>query len=213
MEAFRPSPRVVHEAYKRYLDISNQAPSYYMWQTLEPNIETVRRRLAATFGCDSDELAITRNASEALQAAQLGLTLKPGDEVLTTTQDYPRMLDTWDQRARRDGIVVTKITFPVPPSSLADLASRLLGAISPATKVIHFCHITNLTGQIFPVKDICRAARARGSGRSWTERTPLRTSPSRWPTSSATCYGTSLHKWLLAPVSNGLPLRAEGADP
>jgi hypothetical protein len=33
-----PSPRVVHEAYKRYLDISNQAPSYYMWQVVEPNI-------------------------------------------------------------------------------------------------------------------------------------------------------------------------------
>ena len=157
-----PSPRVVHEAYKRYLDISNQAPSYYMWQTLEPNIETVRRRLAAAFGCDSEELAITRNASEALQAAQLGLTLKAGDEVVTTTQDYPRMLDTWDQRSRRDGIIVKKIAFPVPPPSQADLASRVLAAISPATKVIHFCHITNLTGQIFPVRDICRAARARG---------------------------------------------------
>ena len=128
-----PSPRVVHEAYKRYLDISNQAPSYYMWQTLEPNIETVRRRLAATFGCDSEELAITRNASEALQAAQLGLTLKPGDEVLTTTQDYPRMLDTWDQRARRDGIIVKKITVPVPPP-LRRTSRHRSGAITPARR-------------------------------------------------------------------------------
>ena len=68
-----PSPRVVHEALKRYLDISNQAPVYHMWQILEPNIETVRRRLAAEFGCDPEELAITRNASEALQIAQLGI--------------------------------------------------------------------------------------------------------------------------------------------
>ena len=67
-----PSPRVVHEAFKRYLDISNQAPVYHMWQILEPNIESVRRRLAAEFGCDPEELAITRNASEALQIAQLG---------------------------------------------------------------------------------------------------------------------------------------------
>ncbi|HEY7057862.1 MAG TPA: hypothetical protein VH458_15105, partial [Vicinamibacterales bacterium] len=52
-----PSPRVVHEALKRYLDISNQAPVYHMWQILEPNIETVRRRLAAEFGCDPEELA------------------------------------------------------------------------------------------------------------------------------------------------------------
>src|SRR5688572_24311126 len=76
-----PSPRVVHEAFKRYLDVSNQSPVYHMWQILEPNIETVRRRLAASFGCNSEELAITRNASEALQIAQLGLDLRPGDEV------------------------------------------------------------------------------------------------------------------------------------
>ena len=83
-----PSPRVVHEAFKRYLDVSNQSPVYHMWQILEPNIETVRRRLAAEFGCDPEEMAITRNASEALQIAQLGIDLKAGDEVVTTNQDY-----------------------------------------------------------------------------------------------------------------------------
>jgi selenocysteine lyase/cysteine desulfurase len=119
-----PSPRVVHEALKRYLDISNQAPVYHMWQILEPNIETVRRRLAAEFGCNPEELAITRNASEALQIAQLGIDLKPGDEVVTTNQDYGRMLDTWEQRVRRDRIKLTKVSFPVPPKSMDDLARR-----------------------------------------------------------------------------------------
>ena len=99
-----------------------------MWQILEPNIETVRRRLAAEFGCDPEEMAITRNASEALQIAQLGIDLAPGDEVVTTNQDYGRMLDTWDQRARRDKIVVSRISFPVPPPSMDDLADRLLSA-------------------------------------------------------------------------------------
>ena len=159
-----PSPRVVHEAFKRYLDISNQAPVYHMWQILEPNIESVRRRLAAEFGCDPEELAITRNASEALQTAQLGIDLKAGDEVVTTNQDYGRMLTTWDQRVSAvTASGVKKISFPVPPPSMDDLATRLLiGAVTPATKVIHFCHITNLTGQIFPVKKICDEARRRG---------------------------------------------------
>src|SRR5436305_11319785 len=86
-----PSPRVVHEALKRYLDISNQAPIHYMWNLLEPNVETVRRRLAAEAGCDTEEMAITRNASEALQICQLGIDMQPGDEVVTTNQDYGRM--------------------------------------------------------------------------------------------------------------------------
>src|SRR5207302_5820373 len=103
------SPRVVHAALKRYLDMSNQAPIHYMWNILEPNIETVRRKLAVEVGCDAEELAITRNASEALQIAQLGLDLRAGDHVVTTDQDYGRMLDTWDQRVRRDKIEVTKL--------------------------------------------------------------------------------------------------------
>ena len=55
-----PSPFVVHEAYKRYLDFSNQTPVYHRG-LLERNIETVRRRLAEEFGCDPEEMAITRN--------------------------------------------------------------------------------------------------------------------------------------------------------
>src|SRR5687767_3652758 len=147
-----PSPRVVHEALKRYLDISNQSPVYHMWQVLEPNIEGVRRTLARDAGVDPETLAITRNASEALQIAQLGLDLEAGDEVLTTNQDYGRMLQTWQQRVARDGIKLTQISFPVPAAN-ADLVRRFEAAITPATKVLHFCHITNLTGHIFPVKD------------------------------------------------------------
>ena len=117
-----PSPRVVQEAMKRELDLSNEAPVYTMWTLLEPKIETVRRRLALHFGCDPEEMAITRNASESLEICQLGLDLKPGDEVLTTNQDYPRMLTTWRQRERRDGIVLKQVSFPVPPKSKQETA-------------------------------------------------------------------------------------------
>lgn len=198
-----PSPRVVHEAFKRYLDISNQAPAYHMWQVLEPNLEAIRTRLAADAGCDPDSLAITRNASEALQIAQLGIDLSPGDEVVTTTQDYGRMLDTWEQRVRRDGIKLVKVSFPVPPPSLDDLRARLEAAITPRTKVLHFCHITNLTGQIFPVRDICRMARARGIETIVDGAHAYGHFPFRLDELECDYYGTSLHKWLLAPIGTG----------
>ncbi len=208
-----PSPRVVHEAFKRYLDLSNEAPVYHMWQILEPNIETVRRRLAAEFGCDPEEMAITRNASEALQIAQLGLELSAGDEVVTTNQDYGRMLDTWDQRARRDRIVVSKVSFPVPPASLDDLADRLLSAITPKTKVLHFCHITNLTGQIFPVRKICDAARAKGIRTIVDGAHAFAHFPYKASDLGCDYYGTSLHKWLLAPIGTGfLYVRRENIE-
>jgi isopenicillin-N epimerase len=198
-----PSPRVVQEAMKRYLDLSNEAPVYTMWQELEPLVESVRRDLAREFGCDPEEMAITRNASEALEAIQLGLELKPGDEVLTTTHDYPRMLTTWRQRERRDGIVLKTVSFPFPPSSLDVLAERFEQAVTPRTRVILLCHITNLTGQIFPVKRICQMARARGIEAIVDGAHAFAHFPFTLADLDCDYYGTSLHKWLFAPHGTG----------
>src|SRR5438094_1810006 len=198
-----PSPRVVQEAMRRYLEYSNTAPVYTMWQVLEPEIEAVRRRLAASFGCDPEEMAITRNASEALEIVQLGIPLERGDEVLTTNQDYPRMLTTWHQRERRQGIVLKEIGFPVPPPSQDDLADRIERAITPRTKVIHVCHITNLTGQIFPIRKIVRLARDRGIEVIVDGAHAYAHFPFTRDELECDYYGTSLHKWLLAPHGTG----------
>jgi isopenicillin-N epimerase len=198
-----PSPRIVQEAMRRSLEFSNIAPAYSMWRVLEPEVENVRRGLAADFGCDPEEMAITRNASEGLEICQLGLDLKPGDEVLTTDQDYPRMITTWKQRERRDGIVLKTISFPTPPPSLDDLAERFERAITPRTRVIHFCHITNLTGQIFPVQRICQLARSRGIEAIVDGAHAYAQFPFKHADLDCDYYGVSLHKWLLAPHGTG----------
>jgi isopenicillin-N epimerase len=198
-----PSPRVVLDAMRRYLELSNQAPVHHMWRLLEPEVESVRRQLAAEFGCDPEELAITRNASESLENVQLGLPLERGDEVLTTDQDYPRMNTTWDQRARREGIVVRLLPFQTPAPSPRYLVDLFANAIGPRTRVIHFCHVVNLTGQIFPVRDICRMARARGIRTIVDGAHAFAQFPFTQADLECDFYGTSLHKWLLAPIGTG----------
>ncbi len=197
-----PSPAVVHEACKRYMDWSNQAPVYHRGM-IERNIEMARRRLANEFGADPEEIAITRNASESLQIAQMGLDLKPGDEILTTEQDYGRMLTTWDQRARRDKIKVTRIDFPCPTTQ-ADLLKRFETAITLQTKVLHFCHITNQSGQLFPVRDLSRLARQRGIVTIVDGAHAMGHFPYKLRDLEMDYYGVSLHKWLLAPLGTGL---------
>lgn len=199
-----PSPKIVSDTEKRYLDVENMTPSYYMWRILDPGIETVRRRLARMFGCDPEEIAITRNASEALEIVQLGLDLKPGDEILTTNQDYPRMITTWKQRERRDGVVLRQISFPVPPPSLAYLTKTFEESITAKTKVIHICHITNRTGQIFPVKQICQMARSRGIEVIVDGAHAFGQFPFQHSDLDCDYYGTSLHKWVLAPIGTGM---------
>ncbi len=198
-----PSPKVVQDAVQRALEFSNEAPVYTMWRVLEPEIEGVRQRLARTFGCDPEEMAITRNASESLETVQLGLPLEPGDEVLTTDQDYGRMLTTWDQRRRREGIVVTSVPFVTPAPSMQYLVDLFADAITPRTRIIHFCHITNLSGQIFPVREICHMARERGIHTIVDGAHAFAHFPFTRDDLECDFYGTSLHKWLLAPHGTG----------
>lgn len=198
-----PSPSHVLEAMIRDLRFSNELPAHHMWAVLEPRIESVRRDLARDFGCDPEEMAITRNASEALETMILGLDLERGDEVLVTNQNYGRMLTTWDQRVRRDGIVLRKLSFPVPPPSQDSLVELFRQAITPRTKVIEITHITNLTGQIFPVREIVAMARARGVAVFIDGAHAYAHFPFTRDELDCDFYGTSLHKWLLAPIGTG----------
>jgi isopenicillin-N epimerase len=198
-----PSPRVVQDAMKRHLDVSNEAPAYTMWQLLEPQKESVRNGLARAFGCDPEEIAVTRNASESLETCILGLELQAGDEVLTTTHDYPRMLTAWRQRERRDGIVLKTVSFPFPPPRLDALTDAFRRAFTSRTKVILVCHITNLTGQIFPVREICRLGRERGIEVIVDGAHAFGHFPFTQADLDCDYYGTSLHKWLLAPHGTG----------
>ena len=198
-----PAPRVVQEAMRRYLEYSDMGPWHTMINVLERQAEAVRRRLAEAAGCDPEEMAITRNASESLENVQYGIDLKPGDEVLTTNQDYPRMLTTFRQRELREGIVLKTISFPVPPPSMDDLYQRFERAVTPKTRMILVCHITNRTGQIFPVKRICQMAHARNipvivDGAHAFSHFPFRISDLE-----CDYYGVSLHKWTCAPIGTG----------
>jgi len=196
-----PCPRVVLESVWRYMDMINMLPIHYQGQ-IANNIQTIRRRMAAEFGCEPEELALTRGASESLQIVQNGIDLEAGDEVITTEQDYPRMLTTWDQRMRREGIKVTRLQFPVPTTQ-DDLYRRFENAITPKTKVFHFCHITNLTAQMFPVQRLSRLARSKGIITIVDGAHALGQFPFKLRDLECDAYGVSLHKWLLAPIGNG----------
>jgi len=196
-----PTPRVALEAVWRYMDMINMLPVHYQGMVAN-NCQTIRLRMAAEFGCDPEELALTRGASESLQIAQNGIDLKAGDEVITTEQDYPRMLTTWDQRMRREGIKVTRFQFPVPTTQ-DDLYQRFEKAITPQTKVFHFCHVNNLTAQMFPVQRLSRLARSKGIVTIVDGAHALGQFPFKLRDLECDAYGVSLHKWLLAPIGNG----------
>jgi isopenicillin-N epimerase len=198
-----PAPSHVMEQMFRDLRFSNELPVIQMWQTLEPRIEIVRRELASEFGCDIEEMAITRNASESMENLIFGIDLTAGDEVIVTNQNYPRMRNAWRQRARRDGIVIREIAFTVPFTSPVQLLERVAGAITPRTRVLEFPHITNLTGQILPVQELVALGRRHGVESFVDGAHAFAQFPFRRDALDCDYYGTSLHKWLLAPIGTG----------
>ncbi len=199
-----PAPAAVLEAEIEAIRYSNQLPSYRMWHDLEPKIEDVRTRLARMWGADPECIAITRNASESLQIAQFGIDLAPGDEVLTTSQDYPRMITTWQQRERREKIVLKQMDFAVPVNKPADLVSLYEQGITPRTRVIHVSQVCFMTGQIFPVKEICALARRRGITSIVDGAHAFAHVPFSFSELDCDFYGASLHKWLSAPIGTGM---------
>jgi len=199
-----PSPGWVQDAMKRHLDFSNLAPSYTMWTVLEPQREGVRERMAREWGVDSEEIAFTRNASESLQIMQLGIDLQRGDEVLTTTQDYGRMINTFKQRERREGIVLKQIKIPVPAEDPAEIVRLFEQAITPKTRAMLACHMINLTGQILPVTELNALARSRGIPLIIDGAHALAHFDFSLADLDVDNYSTSLHKWLFAPHGTGL---------
>src|SRR5436190_1901314 len=199
-----PSPRMVTEAFVRYTWQQEDATAYTMWQILEPQSETVRTGLAEIFGCSPEEIAITRNASESLEILLMGLDLKSGDEILTTTQDYPRMLTTLRQRELREGLKLNLIKIPVAPENVDDIAAAFERAVTPKTKLILVSHQINLTGQINPVKKVCQMARALGIETIVDGAHSFAQFDFKQSDLDCDYFGTSLHKWIYAPKGAGL---------
>jgi selenocysteine lyase/cysteine desulfurase len=199
-----PSPRIVTEALVRYIWQQEDATAYTMWQLLEPQSETIRTGLGEMFGCDREEIAITRNASESLEILLMGMNFKPGDEILTTTQDYPRMLTTLRQRERREGLVLKMVKIPIPPKNLSEITAAFERGITNRTKLILVSHQVNITGQITPVKEICELARAKGIETIVDGAHSFAQFDFRQRDLACDYFGTSLHKWLYAPKGTGL---------
>ena len=199
-----PSPRVVQEAVERFNKLSNEAPSYYMWRILDQGREPVRYKLATLAGCSPDEIAINRNATEALNTVIFGYPFKAGDEVIGTKQDYPNMIQAYRQRALRDGIVYTQLSFDFPIEDDNTIVAAFEKAITPRTKLIHITHIINWVGQIMPVKKIASMAHARGIEVIVDGAHSFGLLDFKIPDLECDYFGTSLHKFLSAPIGSGM---------
>ena len=202
--AVSPQPKVVQDAVDRYYHLSNEAPSYYMWKVLDQGREPLRNKLADLAGTSAEELAINRNTTEALGTVTWGLTLKKGDEVVMTRQDYPNMIHAWKQREMRDGIKIKWLNLTLPIEDEDTIVKAFVDASGPHTKVWHITHMINWTGQILPAKRLCEEAARRNIISIVDGAHTFAQLDFKIPDVNPDYFGTSLHKWLCAPFGTGM---------
>jgi selenocysteine lyase/cysteine desulfurase len=198
-----PHPLIVQDTVERFYRFSNEAPSHYMWHILDKGREMLRSKLADLAGTSAEQVAINRNATEALATVAYGLTLNKGDEIVMARQDYPNMMQTWKQKEMREGIKINWINFKLPIEDNDAFVHEYIQATTPKTRIWHISHMINWTGQILPVKKLCEEARKRNilsivDGAQTFGQLDFKISDI-----NPDYFGTSLHKWLCAPFGTG----------
>lgn len=199
-----PAPKTVQDTMKRLYDLSNEAPTYYMWRVIDTGREPLRTNLAKLAGCSADEIAINRNASEGMETVIFGLQLKEGDEVVLSKQDYPNIINAWKQRELRDKIKLVWVNLDLPSEDENYLMKQYTSAFTSKTKVVNVTHIINWNGQILPVKKIAEEARRKGIDVVVDGAHSFAHFDFKVPDLGADYFATSLHKWLYAPIGSGM---------
>ncbi|MBK9336902.1 MAG: aminotransferase class V-fold PLP-dependent enzyme [Lewinellaceae bacterium] len=199
-----PAPRASIEALDHYNRMCNEAPSHYMWRVLDQNREPLRYNLAALAGAAPEEIALNRNATEALNTVIFGLNLKPGDEVVLSKYDYPNMMNAWKQREKRDGIRLVWVDLDLPSEDEEALTKAFVSMFTDKTRVVHITHVVNWCGQILPARRIADAAHARGIEVVIDGAHSFALLDYKIPDLGGDYFGTSLHKWMCAPFGNGM---------
>jgi selenocysteine lyase/cysteine desulfurase len=165
-----PVLRAIFDGYNETEKMAQKDPEDYpIWGYASSN--EFRDPVAAFVGCNRDEFALLRNATEANSYIANGLDMKPGDEVLMTDQEHPGGEHPWNLKAKRYGIVVKKVTLPKPVPNAAAVMNLFNDAITPRTRVLFFSHIPTVTVRCFRERTLRPCTLERDSvGRGWRAR-------------------------------------------
>lgn len=197
-------PQPLLDKYIAHIKEVNYQGAWYMRNHAVENKKRVTAKLADLVGCSADEIAITRNTTESLDIVIAGKKWQVGDETIMAEQDYGSIKEMLKHVANRYGVINKTISIPNHPSSDDDIVSIYSNAITSKTKLILVSHIINITGQILPIRKICDMAHAKGVEVCVDGAHAIAHFKFKIPDLNCDYYGSSLHKWLSAPLGAGL---------
>ena len=199
---FMPQETLEHQI--QHMRRVNYEGSYYMRNSRQRHKRLVAGKVAEIVGCTAEEVAITRNTTESLDMVIGGMDWQPGDEAVMAEQDYGAMLNHFKLVARRFGVVNRLVSVPNHPKDDDEIVDLYASAITDRTRLLMVCHMINITGQVLPIRKICDMAHSRGVDVMVDGAHAYSHINFRMKDLDCDYYGTSLHKWLSAPLGSGM---------
>jgi len=197
--------------YKRLTEFINKENTFFARLQWSETYRGVRETVASFLRVDPEEIALTRGATEALQALIGGYNkLKPGDTVLYADLDYTEMKNAMRWLEIRRGVKAIKLTLPEPTvekqleeSDILSCYERALSS-NPGTKLLLLTHLNNWTGLIIPVARIAKMAKERGVDVILDAAHSVGQVELQLNTLGCDFIGVNLHKWVGAPIGCGV---------
>jgi isopenicillin-N epimerase len=195
-------PRPVFEVYQNWQRRLEDQPVKFMRELAGFDREA-RHALGTYLHANPDDLAFVTNATTGVNIIAHSLSLQPGDEILTTDQEYGACDNTWNFICRKTGAAYIHRAVMLPPDSPEDLVEKFWQGVTERTKMIYLSHLTSPTALRLPVEELCRRARQNGiltfiDGAHAPGQIPL-----DLEALGADFYTGNCHKWMMSPKGAG----------
>ena len=197
------NPLHVEQAYKDYYSLLNTSPSYFTWKVMEAARDTIKNGLAHLCNASTEEIALFRNATEALNNAIFGIPLNANDEVVACRQDYIKCVSSWKQRELREHIKINWVELNGSENN-DQIIQKYVAAFTPATKVLHLTHVINWNGQVLPIEAIAYEAKKRDIVVVLDAAHSFAVVETDVRKIDCDYMGVALHKWLSGPIASGM---------
>lgn len=201
--AVSPVPKRTLDHFTKDYHYIQQLPSLRGYEPAEGSQEKLRVQIARELNCSPGEVALMRSTTEALNNALMGFPFQKGDEVLASVHEYDSMLGSLYQRQLRDGIVVKQVEVPYQPASPEQIVECFKRRVSPKTRMILLSHIVWISGQIYPIQELCQWANSRGIVTVIDAAQSFSHLPLDVAQIGCDYLGAPLHKWCAGPLGTG----------
>lgn len=197
-----PLPRRVASALRRYQEMAASQPRPFNYEFINYR-EEHRRRLARLLGCDSAEVALTRNTTEGLNIVARGLAFERGDRVLFSPFEEHYAYRAFEPLASRYGVELKVVDLPVAPST-EQVVSAFAAEMTPGSRLLVASHIVDSWGYVLPIDELAALAHRSGARLLVDGALSFGHIPVDVKQLGCDYFATSLHKWLNAPLGTGV---------